>query len=124
MKLDPGIAALLTRNPDGLVPVLACEFAETVVFADEDDGEPVERRDVRCFVECAFVARAIAEEAAGDILRLAVLVREGCADRDRRPAADNSIGAEHAQVEVGDVHAAALALAVAEFASSKRKRGG
>ena len=41
----------------------------------------------------------------------AILVRG--ADRDRDAAGDDAVGAEHADREVGDVHRAALALAVA-----------
>ena len=33
------------------------------------------------------------------------------ADHQRRPAADDAVGAEHALVEIGDVHRAALAAA-------------
>src|SRR6266849_2046940 len=41
------------------------------------------------------------------------LRREAGAGDDRDPAGDDAVGAEHADAEIGDVHRAALALAVA-----------
>ena len=64
-------------------------------------------------MESALVARAVAEERGSDVAVLLVLVGESGAHGDGRPAADNAVGAEHPDFQVGDMHAAALALAVA-----------
>ena len=97
---------------------LACArvLAVAVVLAHEQRRQLVERRHVGGLVERALVAGAVAEEGDGDAVGLAVLGRERRAHRDGRPCADDAVGAEHAEVHVGDVHAAALAPAVARGA--------
>ena len=98
---------------DRLVVGLRRVFAVAVVLADQDRRQLVERGHVRRFVEGAFVDRAVAEERNGDVFGLPELLRERGADRDRRTAADDAVCAEHAELHVADVHAAAFAFAVA-----------
>ena len=115
--VDHDAGHAVTRSPVGdvvdcLVALLPGELAKPVVLADEDDRQLIKSRHVRRFVEGTFVARAIPEEAAGDVIRAAVLVRKRRADRDGRPRANDAVRPQHPQVEVRDVHAPALALAV------------
>ena len=98
---------------DRLVARLRGELAVQVVLADEDHGQRVERGHVRRLVEGAFVRRTVAEEADRDLVALAVPVGERGADGDGDAAGDDAVRAEHAELEVRDVHAAALAVAVA-----------
>ena len=53
------------------------------------------------------------KNAADDVAVVGVLVGESGADGDRCAGADDAVRAEHADVEVRDVHRAAAALAVA-----------
>ena len=94
-------------------------LAVAVVLAHEDHRQLVESRHVRRLVEGALVARAVAEERHCHPVGLAVLGRKRRPDCDRRTGADDAVGAEHAKVHVGDVHAAALAPAVARGASEQ-----
>ena len=64
-------------------------------------------------MELALGDRAVAEEADRDVALAFDLRGERGARRDRQSAADDAVRAEHAHREVGDVHRAALAFAVA-----------
>ncbi len=61
----------------------------------------------------ALIGAAIAAEGRGDILLAQGLGGQGGAVAQGRAAAHDGVGAEHALVEVGDVHGAALAVAQA-----------
>src|SRR5690606_13781650 len=63
----------------------------------------------------AAVDGAIAENAADDAILFLELDRMRRARRDADVRGDDAIGAQHADGEVGDVHGAALAAAVAPF---------
>ena len=64
----------------------------------------MERPGIRC---------AIAEKRHRDPALAFHLRRQAGAGDDRDPAGDDAVGAEHADAEIGDVHRAALALAIA-----------
>ena len=87
--------------------------AVAVVLAHEDDRQLPDRRHVERLVEGALVVGAVAEEGDDDLAGLHALGGQGRADRDRDAAADDAVGAEIAHRDVGDVHRAAAALAVA-----------
>ena len=59
------------------------------------------------------IRRAVAEKRHRDPALALHLRREPGAGDDRDPAGDDAVGAEHADAEIGDVHRAALALAIA-----------
>jgi hypothetical protein len=59
---------------------------------------------------------AVAEHAHRDRLGFQHLQALRSADRDRDAAGDNAVGAQHADREVGDMHRAALAAAIAALA--------
>src|SRR6266853_2609867 len=84
-----------------------------VVLADEDHRQLPDLREVHLFVEQALAERAFAEEAHCDLAGLLVLGGERGAGRNAGAAADDGVGAEVAGVGIGNVHRAALALAVA-----------
>ena len=64
-------------------------------------------------MESADVGGSVAEEGHGHLTALAVFGGEPGADRNGRAGADDAVGAEHAEVEIVDVHRASLAFAVA-----------
>ena len=64
-------------------------------------------------MECAGGACAVAEECDGDLAVLAELGAESRAGGDGDAGADDAVGAQVAEFDVGDVHGAALAAAVA-----------
>ena len=95
----------------GLV-LLPRELAVVIVLDHEDRRQLEQRREVECLVPGALVGRAVTGEAHRDAAVSLILRRERCSDRDRRSAADDAVGADDADVEVGDVHRATLAVAV------------
>ncbi len=70
-------------------------------------------------MERAFVDAPSPKNATATFLVLRNFCGERRADRDRRTAADDAVRAEHAELHVGDVHAAALAFAVAGRAAEQ-----
>ena len=87
--------------------------AVQVVLADKDDRDLPQRGQVQRFVKAALGRRPVAKKADGHLVGAAHLDRQAHAGDDRQAAADDAIGADDALAEVGDVHRAALALAVA-----------
>ena len=83
-------------------------LAGVVGIGELAHGGPVERLHHH-----AVVVGAVAGEAAGDLAVAEVARAHGGAGGDRHAAADDGVGAEVTDAEVGDVHAAAAALAVA-----------
>src|SRR6185503_11309924 len=97
-------------------------FVVAVVLADVDDWQLPELCEVHRLVQKPLPERAFAEETDRDAAVLQILRRVGRASRDARAAADDGVRAEVAGGRVGDVHRAALALAVAHlFAKQFRK---
>src|SRR6056297_945708 len=84
-----------------------------VVLAHVHDRQLPELRHVHHFVQQALAQRALAEEADGDVAVAAPLGAQGGAGGDAGAAADDGVGAQVAVLLVGDVHAPALATAVA-----------
>src|SRR3954447_1691951 len=84
-----------------------------VVLTDVDDRELPERGHVHHLVEEALAERALAEEADRDPVGPERFPEEAGAGADPRRSADDRVRAEVAVRVVGDVHRAALALAVA-----------
>ena len=87
------------------------ELGVLVVLAHVHHAQVVQRREVEAFVEGALVDAAVTEEAHRHLVGAAVAGRERSTRRDPEPAADDAVGAEHSQREVGDVHRAAAASA-------------
>src|SRR6056297_136390 len=90
-----------------------------VVLAHVHDRQLPELRHVHHFVQQALAQRALAEEADGDVAVAAPLGAQGGAGGDAGAAADDGVGAQVAVLLVGDVHAAALAAAVAVAAAEQ-----
>src|SRR5438067_12271497 len=115
---------LLCRNPERLgargdrprrdVLVRGVLVAEAVL-ADVAHRQLPERGQVHHLVEKALAERPLAEEADRDAVGAERLRREAGTGRDPRRAADDRVRAQVAVRVVGDVHRAALALAVALF---------
>ena len=84
-----------------------------VVLAHVEHRQLPGRRDIEALVERPGVRRAVAEERDRDTALAFHLRRKAGAGDDRNAARDDAVGAEHADAEIGDVHGAALALAVA-----------
>src|SRR5712692_9491158 len=92
-----------------VVRVLVVEIG----LAGVDHRQRPEGGHVHHLVEQPLAERALAEEADGDLVGAAALRREGGAGGDPGRAAHDRVRAEVAVRVVGDVHRAALALAVA-----------
>src|SRR5713226_8995521 len=110
--VDPERARPLEYIACGRLEVMRVLVVE-VVLADVDHGQLPQRCHVHDLVEEALTERALAEEADRNLIGAAVLRGEGGAGRDPGRAADDRVRAQVAVGVVGDVHRAALALAVA-----------
>ena len=84
-----------------------------VVLEHEDRRHRPELREVHRLVERARVRRAVAEERHGDALLAAHLERERRSDDAREPTAHDGVRAEVADLEVVQVHRAAVPAAAA-----------
>ena len=87
--------------------------AVLIVLAQIDHRQLPQRTDVQALVEDAFVGRAVAEESDADRAVAAHLVGQRRAGADADAGADDAVRAEDVEVEVGDVHRAAEAFAIA-----------
>ena len=65
----------------------------------------------------AFACGAVTKKRNGNAVAGFELSGDGRAGRDRQSGADDTVGAKHPDVEVGDVHRTALAFAVAVAAA-------
>src|SRR5689334_20448765 len=83
-------------------------FAVLVVLEDENRREFQYHRHVHRLEGGALVRAAIAGERLRDGIAVEGLGGQRGADDERRPAADNAVGAEHPAVELGDMHRASL----------------
>ena len=63
-------------------------------------------------MESAFVGSAVAEESHRDPIQTHVLGGQRGAGSDRDAGSHNGVGAQHAQVRLGNMHRAALALVI------------
>ena len=98
---------------DGLVVGLGRVLAVAVVFTHEQHRQLIQASHVGGFVERAFIGGTIAEEGDGNPIVAFEPVCETGAHGNGRTAADDAVGAQHPECHVGNVHGAALALAVA-----------
>ena len=83
----------------------------TVVLADEHHRQFPDGRQVQGFGGGALVGTSVTEEAGGGLARTPDTAREPGAAGQWRTATDDAVGTEHAAIDIGDVHRAALALA-------------
>ena len=90
-----------------------CEFAEAIIFADEDHRQFPDCGQIERFVKGSLIGRPVAKEAGGHVVTFCDYGRQGRPGRDRQSGADDAIGAKDAQGKVNDVHRAALAFAIA-----------
>jgi len=94
-----------------------CSLPELVVLVHEDGGKVPRRREVDRLVDLSLRDRAVAEEGQRRGPRPSG-PRSTLPRRDRRPGSDDSVRAEHAGVDVGDMHRSALAVAVSSVLPS------
>ena len=95
----------------GLVERARGGLGVAVVLDHEDARQVPGAREVERLEERALVGAAVAGEGDATCVGALDLGRQADAADERRAAADDAVGAEHALVEVGDVHRAALAVA-------------
>ena len=62
-------------------------------------------------MKVAGAGRAVAKETDGDLAGTAQIGGESGARGDSHPATNDTISSQNAQIQIGDVHGAALALA-------------
>ncbi len=103
------------ENRPAVVSLVVRVLVVQIVFADVDDGQLPELRQVHDFVERSLAQRAFTEKADSDAAVAQPLRGEGRARGDSDAAADNRIRAQIAGRRVGDVHRSAFAAAVAGF---------
>ena len=84
-----------------------------VVLDKENRRAIVQRRQIERLQRRSHLRRAIAEKRYRDIVTATVLVGKGIADRVRRVAADNGVGAETARLGKAQMHGATAATAKA-----------
>ena len=112
-QAETGRASGDVMAADGVVDPGA--FAVLVVLEHEDRRQLQYHRHVHRLEGGALVRAAIAGERDRDGAASQCLGGQCRADHQRRPAADDAVGAEHAAVEIGDVHRPALAAAQPAF---------
>src|SRR5262249_24701247 len=91
-------------------------FSELVVLTDDEHGQLPDCGQVHRLVCRALLGRTVTEAAIGNRAGAEALARQARPGRQRRPAAHDAVGAEHAAGDVSDVHGAILALAAAAAA--------
>ena len=64
--------------------------------------------EVQALTEHALVGGAVTEEAGDHAVCALDLLRQRRAGRETNARADHAVGAQHADVDIGDMHAAAL----------------
>ena len=103
-----------------------CELGVLVVLAHVHHTQLLHRREVERLMEGALVDPAVAEEAHRRLVGAAVAGRQRGPGRDPEPAADDAVGTEHAQREVGHMHRASPAPARAPVPPEQlgHQRGG
>src|SRR5262245_37308820 len=97
-------------------PGTGCGLGIPVVLGDEDGRQVPHRGQVHRLKRRALVARAVTEERDADAAGALDLGGQRRPADQRRPAADDAVGPEHALGQVGDVHRAALAVAASGLA--------
>ena len=106
---EPGGAVHVTVHRGGVVA--RGGLGVGVVFHHEDGRELPHRGQVEALQEVAGVGGAVADEADRHAAVLLVLGCQRGAAHQRRAGAEDAVGPHHAQVDIGDVHGAALAAA-------------
>src|SRR5581483_4137040 len=91
-------------------------FGVGVVLDHEDRRQVPDRGQVEALQEHALVRGAVADEAHGHVALAPRLGRQGGAAGQRSAGAEDAVGPHHPDVELGDVHGAALALAAPALA--------
>src|SRR5271157_3465318 len=94
-------------------------FVVEIVFADVDDGQLPELREVHHFVKRALAERAFAEKTDGDASVAEAPGGERRAGSDADAASYDCIRAEVAGGGIGNVHGAAFTAAIARFLAQK-----
>ena len=96
-------------------PARAGGFGVAVVFRDEQARQFHDRGQVHCLEHRALVGAAVAEKRHGHALAALELGRQRRPGRQGRAGTDDTVGAEHAFLLVGNVHGAALTTAPPGF---------
>src|SRR6202790_1707474 len=86
-----------------------------IVFADVDNRQLPERRQVHHLVDYSLPQRTLAKEAHRNLSLAGMLRRKRRARRDSRAARDDRVSSQVSGGRVGDVHRSALALAIPGF---------
>jgi hypothetical protein len=92
-------------------PVRGGSLGIAVVLGDEDARQVPYRGQVHRLEHRALVGAAVAEEGHRHAPAALELGSQRGTGGERRAGTDDTVGAEHALLQVGDVHGAALALA-------------
>src|SRR5271165_572503 len=94
-------------------------FVVQIIFANVDDRQLPQLRQVHHFIKRSLTERAFSEKADRNAIRAEILSRKSRAGRDAYAAADDCVGAEVAGGRIGNVHGSALAAAITGFFSQQ-----
>src|SRR5271165_2600701 len=108
-QAEPGRTSGDVTAADGIA--YSGAFAVLVVLEHKDRRQLQHHRHVHRLEGGALVRAAVAGERDRDGAASQGLGGQCGADHERRPATDDAVGAEHAAVEIGDVHRSTLAAA-------------
>ncbi len=103
----PEALALALQVGDGGVAPQRGAHPELVVGDHEHHRQAPQRGEVERLAEGALVGGAVAERAERDVVFASVVARQRDARRDRQVAADDSVAAHEAALEIKHVHRAA-----------------
>ncbi len=118
VAVDDGARDLVSGGPVRdvfhlLMAALTGAHAIHIVLRDENHGQIPNGGQVQCLMESALVARTIPKEAGYHLTVLPLFRGQSHAVGDGDAAANDTIGANDAPVEIRDMHRTALALAAA-----------
>src|SRR5580693_1739139 len=97
-------------------------FGVHIIFADVNDGQLPELREVHAFVQHALTERAFAKKANGDLSRFQSLGGERGAGSDAHASRNDGIRSQISGGRIGDVHRTALSTAVSGFFSKQFRK--
>src|SRR5215831_635813 len=83
-----------------------------VVFTDEKSGKFPNGSEIEGAVEGAFIGGPIPKEGYRHPITLRQLGSERSASSNRHASTHDPVGTEHADAEIGNMHGAALAVAI------------
>src|SRR5699024_2936287 len=73
-------------------------------------------------MERSLICRSISKEAHDNIFTMCIFQSESCSDRNRNSSSYNSVGSQHSDGHIRDMHGAALSFTVSCFPCHKLRK--